>query len=301
VTIGVIVNETKDIGLTTARKLVGAIRAHGGAPLLSTGLERVPGFVCPPDLRDVFTEDRALLTRCGALICIGGDGTLIKAAREAKSPSGAPFLGVNLGTLGYLTEVEISEIDMILDRVFNREYRIEERMMLSVTRARGGRKSHPEEIVLNELAIGRGGAPHVIKLKLFLNDTFLDIFPGDGILVSTPTGSTAYSLSAGGPVIDPELDAISIVPICPHVIFSRPILVAPDKEIRIVPVAAGGTFSASVSVDGYTAPELCEDEVLTVRRSRYVTKMLRFNADNFYVVLKNKLFDTSKMLGGGAP
>ena len=352
-TIGVIANEDKDKGFAIARRLADSIHMRGGSAILATqGITSFNG--------------------CDVLICIGGDGTLIKVIRETLF-FGTPILGVNLGSLGYLTEVEASQIDVMLDRIFNHDYRVEERMMLTITRESGrqlgGRgiayedsyensndsaydesidgaydesnvgtyknsnvssyegyepdpsdiKHNLEETAINELAIGRGDEPHVIRLKLYINDTFLDVFPGDGILISTPTGSTAYSLSAGGPVIDPELNAISIVPVCPHVIFSRPVLVAPDKEISIVPVDAAttrsggilpqshptntsfdknastapGTFRASVSVDGFRGPDLRPGEIIRVRRSKHVTKMLRFNADNFYDVLKNKLFESS--------
>ena len=315
-TFGIIVNETKDTDLSITRKLAGAIAARGGNAVITCGAAP-DAFACPDDLLPLYVggysgtgpaagaggcgaESAAdacggALAGCDILISIGGDGTLIRVAREALY-SGAPIVGVNLGSLGYLTEVETSQIDAMLDRIFKRDYRIEERMMLSVTRMRGDRPSGREETVLNELAIGRGDFPHVIKLKIYIDGTFLDIYPGDGILISTPTGSTAYSLSAGGPVIDPELAAISIVPVCPHVIFSRPVLIAPDKEITVVPVVSGGEFSATVSADGFRQPGLCAGELIKVRKSKHKLTMPRFDENNFYVVLKNKLFQSSDRL-----
>ena len=364
-TIGIIVNEDKDIGLAVARQLSDAIHMRGGTAIAASALKQ-----------GMFANNFASLDGCDILVCIGGDGTLIKAARETIF-LGAPIFGVNLGSLGYLTEVEATQIDVMLDRIFNHDYHIEERMMLTIIREpsgggyrsiggyrdgggyhngssyiRGGDYgSHHNydingvgctmtETAFNELSIGRGAEPHIIRLKVYINETFLDVYPGDGLLISTPTGSTAYSLSAGGPVIDPELSAISIVPVCPHVIFSRPVLIAPEKEITIVPVGAGasaggggggiygdsdgdsgggsggdggnagslsspgavggagtGNFRAYVSVDGFRCPDLREGEVIRVRRSEHVTKMLRFNADNFYDVLKNKLFETSGKFG----
>jgi len=271
-TIGIYVNESKDIGLTIANKIAGAVSERGGNAVLAAG----GGYEG--------------LSQCDVIICIGGDGTLIRAARETLA-YGRPLLGVNLGSLGYLTEVETSQIESILDRVFVHDYRIEERMMLTVER------QCAVETVLNELYIGRGESPHVVRLKIYINETFLDVYPGDGILISTPTGATAYALSAGGPVIDPELQLISIVPVCPHVIFSRPVLVTPDKEITIIPAPSDSAFNASVSVDGFSRGVMREGEVFKVRRSSYTTKMLRFNTDNFYVVLKNKLFQTSGKFG----
>ena len=282
-TIGIFVNELKDIGLTIANKIAGAVASRGGKAVIADG--------------NAPASDK--LIGCDVIICVGGDGTLIKAARETLG-FGAPLLGVNMGSLGYLTEVEISQIDAILDRVFAKDYRVEERMMLKITKS--GAESADgvrEETVLNELYIGRGDSPHVVRLKLFIGGSFFDVYSGDGILISTPTGSTAYALSAGGPVIDPELSVISIVPVCPHVIFSRPLLVSPEKEIKIIPAYADGAFKASIAADGFNSPDLLEGETISVQKSEFVTKILRFNADNFYVVLKNKLFQTSSKFGPG--
>ena len=340
-TIGIIVNKTRDVGFTLARRLAGAIRARGGKVVLTTGVDTgLSG--CPQDLLPLFVDDRRALSECDVLICIGGDGTLIKTARETYF-SGKPLLGVNSGSLGYLTEVESPQLEAVLDRLFSHDYRIEERMMLAVTRVKwatrtdsgagdaGSRvaahegggdapdgRGNPDaadapdgrgspdiadaqggadEIVLNELAIVRGDAPHVVKMKVYVNGALLDVYPGDGILVSTPTGSTAYSLSAGGPVIDPELAAISIVPICPHVIFSRPVIISPDKEITIVSAGADGTFPATVSADGFRGPDLYAGDVIKIRRSEHATRILRFYDDNFYTVLKSKLYNTANRFG----
>ena len=303
-TIGVIVNEDKDTGLAVAKRLVDEIFSRGGKSFIATGIELDVSGSRRNDQRDLQAKNRAAFNDCDIFICIGGDGTLIKAARETLRYR-TPVLGVNLGSFGYLTEVETTQIDMMLDRIFNNDYRVEERMMLSIARESGAAAYTGEsrkdcalvDTALNELAVGRGDTPRVVRLKIYINDVFLDNFSGDGILISTPTGSTAYSLSAGGPVIDPELSVISIVPVCSHAIFSRPVLVAPDKTITIVPVNADGAFQASVSVDGFIRPALGGDEIIKVRRAEHVTKMLRFDPDNFYAVLKNKLFDTSNKRG----
>ena len=351
-TIGVYVNEQKDAGLTVANKIAGAILARGGTAVIATSTPvSACGTPCAVIETPVCASDA--FGGCDIIICIGGDGTLIKAARETLA-CGAALLGVNMGSLGYLTEVETSQIDAILDRIFAKVYRVEERMMLKITKTRAapanGRShtdaqtlvdeqshvdgwSHADaqtlvdgqsyadgqaysdelarrdsgaaadsdpchvETVLNELYIGRGDSPHVVRLKLYVNGSFYDVYSGDGILISTPTGSTAYALSAGGPIIDPELSVISIVPVCPHVIFSRPLLVSPDKIITIEPVCVDGAFKASISVDGYNIPDFREGEIIQVQKAEYLTKILRFNAENFYVVLKNKLFQTSGKFG----
>ena len=296
-TIGIYVNELKDLGFTIAKRIIDAVRARGGDT-------RVAG--------KAFVQDGADLTGCDAILSVGGDGTLLKAARETLC-CGAPLLGINLGSLGYLTEVETSQIDSVLDRIFARDYRVEGRMMLEITRERPngdrafaracGKNSDAgvdwngevfsTDIALNELYIGRGASPHVVRLKVYLNDAFMDVYSGDGILISTPTGSTAYALSAGGPVIDPELNAAAIIPLCPHMVFSRTVLAAPDKVITIVPVCLNGEFRADIAADGIDGAPLCGDEIIRVRRSGHVTKMLRFEADNFYGAIKNKLFESS--------
>jgi NAD+ kinase len=261
---------------------------------------------------------------------VGGDGTLIKAARGAVS-LGAPILGVNLGALGYLTEVEASEIDTIIGRIFSGDYCVEERMLLSASVVRGGAEAMgmargrggtpaggaapvasatsvasaasavaavaaaaaggAQYLALNEIAVSRGGASRIVKLRLYVDGTLLDVYPGDGLLVATPTGSTAYALSAGGPVIDPALSLFCVVPICAHAIFSRPVLVAPDKTVLIAPVPAPGQPApAALSIDGRDAPAMEAGDALAVSRSPQSLKMLRFSSDNFYLTLKNKLY-----------
>jgi NAD+ kinase len=354
-TIGLILNESKDAGLAVLRGLVSAVRSHGGEPVLTVSDEFASQFRCPADLAGIFARESSARSGCDALISVGGDGTLIKAAKEA-ARLGLPILGVNLGSLGYLTEVEASEIDVIVDRIFSGDYHIEERMMLAVSAAQcepgqncgeggegggcapgedgmpgadgaadadgeSGRRSEssenrrrsessgsrpsgirraarprgvapagPAAHVLNEVTINRGAVPHLIKLKLYVNGTLLDVYPCDGVLVSTPTGSTGYALSAGGPVIDPALNLICVVPICAHMIFSKPVLIAPDKAIKIVYArASGSSMPASLSMDGHGAPDLAPGGALLISRSPYVTKMLRFSSDNFYLTLKSKL------------
>ena len=333
-TIGIVVNEEKDVELTVLRRMIDSLEKEGMETVFSTGIDMPARFMCPSDLKSRYADTWAALTECDTLICIGGDGTLIKLAKKM-TPSQKPILGINLGTLGYLTEAEISDTDLIAKRIKNHDYRIEERMMLSIRRLRNGQdpvdskglqraegfegtekigesvqtgesektgesedpgeSEEIEETALNEIAISRGNYSHIISLKVSLNDTLLDVYPGDGLIVATPTGSTAYALSAGGAVLEPKMQAISIIPICPHMIFSRQIITGTENVIRIS-AAAHQKSDISVSIDGVAVQPLRNNETLHISKSKYGTKLICFDPDKFYGMLKSKLYNRGEML-----
>jgi len=308
--IGIIVNEGKAAGRAVLEELVGLVRASGGEAELLGG--------APGDGRGGQgggPEDGPKGGAGGggagfdALISVGGDGTLIRAAKQ-HARQGTPILGVNLGALGYLNEAEASNLQGIVQRLAAGEYRIEERMMLEarVLRGGGGRPAGESFCALNEVAVLRSDLSRILKLKLYVNDKILDVYPGDGLLVSTPTGSTAYAFSAGGPIVDPELALISVVPLSPHMLFSRPVLLSPDKALRVVPLEARaippynegvgeqGAATVSLVADGVRQADLAEGDAVLVRRARLATRMIRFESDDFYRMLKNKLYSRGEDL-----
>ena len=294
-TIGIVVNEAKDTRLTVLRKMLASLHKVGIDAVFTIGADTSVGFSCPKDLAEQYADSVDALSVCDKLICIGGDGTLIKLAKRM-IPTQTPILGINLGTLGYLTEAEISDTDLIAERIKNHKYTIEERMMLSVRRTREGECSDTdEEIALNEVVISRGDLAHIVGLKAYLNDTLLDVYPGDGLIVATPTGSTAYALSAGSAILEPEMQAIALLPICPHMIFSRQVIVGSGNTIHIL-AAASQNSSVPVSVDGIAAAPLKKNEALHIGKSKYITRMICFNSDKFYSMLKSKLYNRGEML-----
>ena len=292
-TIGIVVNESKDNEFLVLKRLIQSIQNSGAHVIITVRHDHPTAFICPEELKAFFYQEEEALESCDVLICLGGDGTLIKYAKKVTAAK-IPLLGINLGTLGYLTEIETNEIDTLIRRITTHAYHIENRMMLSVRKSIngvmlsdvGGEGS--DSLVLNELAVNRGATAQVIELAVYLNDTLIDVYSCDGILITTPTGSTAYSLSAGGPVIDPELSVIAIVPISPHMSFSKPIVTSPDKTIKIK-LTNQNKSEAFISMDGVYAGTLEHNETLHIGRASSETKMLRFQSDNFYVTLKNKL------------
>lgn len=203
---------------------------------------------------------------------IGGDGTLLRAARFY-SKTQIPVLGINLGRLGFLAQAGVNEFCEVLEKVLNNDFHVEDRLMLM----------HEKNIALNDFVIK--GCTHYRTSKIYLeiNDNFVCDYIADGLIISTPTGSTAYGLSAGGPIVSPQLDAITIVPICPHTLTARP-LVVPAGEIISV-TAVDKPFS--ISADGFDAGQ-CTSKI-TVKSADYKAKLAFLNDESFYKVLRNKL------------
>jgi len=219
------------------------------------------------------------------VIVLGGDGTLIRAANRMLRYD-IPMFGINAGTLGYLAGVEAADAKMGLEKLCNGSFRVENRMML--TAEINGQYA---DTVLNEVAITRSGVSRIIKLAVYVNGALLDEVSGDGLLISTPTGSTGYNLSAGGAVVKPETKLILITPICPHSLRSREVIVAADDEIeiKVLPSRMGPEVEAVATFDGREAKNLKPDDKIIVRRSEYTTKMVRLDERTFFEVLRSKL------------
>ena len=222
-------------------------------------------------------------TEC--IIVLGGDGTLIRAAKRLLAYD-IPIFGINAGTLGYLTGVEAAEAERGLERICTGTFRVEKRMMLDAEINR-----EYADTVLNEVAITRSGVSRIINLAVYVNGALLDVVSGDGLLISTPTGSTGYNLSAGGPVIKPEAELILITPICPHSLSSREIVVSAEDEIsvEIRQSKRGPEVEAVATFDGRLAMNLKTEDRIVVRCSDYTTKMIQLDERTFFEVLRSKL------------
>ena len=218
------------------------------------------------------------------VIVLGGDGTLIQVA-GALSGKDIPLLGINLGRLGYLAEVERDQVIPTLDRLIEGRYEIEERMMLSSET--GGVKRD----ALNDIVITRYGALHVVRYRVYVNDRFLTTYEADGIIVSTPTGSTGYSLSAGGPIVEPSASIILITPICPHTLNTRAVVLPAEDEIRIEICDSkyGNEYEACVSCDGSAAINLSAGDLVDIKKATGVTKFIKMSKEGFLEVLGRKL------------
>ncbi len=219
-----------------------------------------------------------------ALVVLGGDGTLLAAARTANSDS-IPLLGVNLGSLGYMTEVAYEEIEKALENIRNGNFSIENRMMLNLTI--GNDESSKSETALNDVVISHKSMARIIELSLSINGQDVTHYKTDGLIISTPTGSTAYALSAGGPILHPALEAIVICPICPHTLTHRP-LVVPNSSVIDVKILRQRD-DVNASVDGQVIFDVKEGDRLVVTRSEKVTRLIRMPDRTHFDVLRSKL------------
>lgn len=219
------------------------------------------------------------------ILVLGGDGTLLNTARLAAHHQ-IPILGVNMGYLGFLTEVDLENLLIALERLAAGEYSLEERMMLRCELKRAG-SIVDEFIALNDIVVAKGPFSRMILIDTYVNEQYIDTFSADGIIVSTPTGSTAYSLSAGGPIVFPEMELMLITPICPHTLYSRPMVIGPDNSIRIV--LKSESDEVMLTVDGQHGYKLVKQDEIIIKKSSLHTRLIRLNSKTFADILRNKL------------
>lgn len=285
--IGIISNRDKDEGFKITSILVKSIRANGAEPVMANALAADIG----EELQNL-NEDE-VIANSDIMLCLGGDGTFLKCARRVFSRQ-IPILGVNLGNLGFLTEVDKNEIDAAIKRLVSGDYEIEERMMLETTIIRND-KEIMRDIVLNDVVISRGWMSRILHLKTYLNNQFVDLYPGDGLIISTPTGSTAYSLSAGGPIVEPDMKLIIVTPICPHLLYSRSFITTGERVLKVL-VAETNCHGAMVTVDGQNGYELMGGDSIITKKSSQIVKMIRLSDRNFFDVLRSKIYDRGEKI-----
>jgi NAD+ kinase len=232
--------------------------------------------------RTTFQPDRTLPSACDILISLGGDGTILRVARLV-AEKGTPILGVNLGKLGFLAEVSLDELDDCLSEILNQQYTVEDRMMLQA-HANGSRKHF---YALNDVVVDKAGSSRVMDIEAYVDNEYLATFSGDGLIISTPTGSTAYSLANGGPIVTPANTAIAISPICPHTLTIRPVLVPDSCTIRLkIPSAPKRIhFTADGQQELFLAPPV---EVV-VQKAPCTARLVKRKNSSYYDLLRRKL------------
>jgi len=218
------------------------------------------------------------------VISLGGDGTLCKSAREF-SPVKIPVLGINLGGLGFLTEIPMENFQEDLEKILSGEYIVERRMMLQ-TKIISKESKSPCFIALNDIVISKSFLPRIVSLKTFVSDEFVTTYSADGLIISTPTGSTAYSLSAGGPIVHPNLEVIILSPICAHTLAVRPLIVSQEETIKIIPEKPSEDIF--VTIDGQETHPLKNGEQVEIKKSPYQAKLIRLKGRSFFQVLRTK-------------
>jgi NAD+ kinase len=224
-------------------------------------------------------------SRIDMVVAFGGDGTLLMAARSVRKFN-VPILGINLGAFGYLTVFNLNEMIEALEMIYRGDYRTEKRMMLDVL-MHGGGKTQVDYSVLNDVVINRGNLSRMVDLEVIVDDRYLTTYKADGLIISTPTGSTAYSLSAGGPIVFPVLDSIIINPICPHTLTNRPVMLPESASIRVVLWTKG--VGATVTLDGQLSFDLRSGDSIVIRKSKYVTNLVTSPRREYLQILRSKL------------
>ena len=262
----VITNKTKDKTLNITQQIKEYIEMRGGICHLS---EQEP---CVPDG-----------TEC--MIVLGGDGTLIRAARELRGKN-IPLIGINMGTLGYLAEVEVSNLEECLEQLMNGETQRESRMML-----KGVINGSIEDVAMNDIVLSRTGSLRIIHFNLYVNGELLNTYHADGMIVSTPTGTTAYNLSAGGPIVEPTAKMIVLTPICPHALNTSSIVLSAEDEIvlEMEKKRDGGVEKAIVSFDGEQNIEIETGDRVIIRKAEDTTNLLKLSKVSFLETLRKKM------------
>lgn len=216
-----------------------------------------------------------------AVIAVGGDGTILRMAHEYPAWE-YPVLGVNLGGLGFMTDVQVQELDAAMDDFLRGEYNVQKRLMMEVKSSQGVFHA------INDLCIHRGRLPCLIETHVHVADSFVSTFNSDGLVIATPNGSTAYSLSAGGPIIWPQMECFVLTPICPHTLSNRPIVIPANHPVRIQYLAE--SKGADLSIDGFIVGQMEAGETLYVQRSEdHFFRWVELHRHDYYQTLRNKL------------
>lgn len=278
-TIGIATNKYKDPDFNITLKLIKVIEDLGGVALID---EDVAYKIARTDIA---VSKQNLPTHSDVIISLGGDGSFLNTGKDAFH-SETPILGLNLGKLGFLTEIDQDTIKESINKILTGNYEIEKRMVLSVNlKASNG---FNELIAINDIVISRGIFPKTIELAIDIDNCYVDLVKGDGIIVSTPTGSTAYSFSAGGPIVDPSAKTILITPICPHITNFTSLVIPDDKQISLT--LKGDIINQEMlTLDGYEIYKISSGDTIEICRAKKQINLVKINPKNFYNILRKKM------------
>ena len=284
--IGIVCNNEKQKAIEIARSVYDHFQAKKIKVLLLDEDGMPARYSLPSVSQSEFSNKSEII------VSIGGDGTFLRASKYSFENE-TPVLGINVGDLGFLTEVDTANIAEAMDGLIAGSYSLERRMLLKGMLYKNGKMIKDTglpDLALNEFTITRSMNEKVIKMEIVVNDISIKSFSADGIIVATPTGSTAYSLSAGGPVVDPNAEAVIITPICPHTLFSRSIILGPDNVLEIK--LSSRNEKDILSVDGKTVPLRKPGKyLLKVRKSNKRLNLVSFNPNAFFKVFKEKFIE----------
>jgi NAD+ kinase len=280
-TIGIMANSGKETAFQIGRIADAHLRERGITVLIQQWVANELG-----------QPERGLpdhqVVEADAVLVLGGDGTILATARLC-APCATPMLPVHLGRFGFLTEVAPTELTMALDDLLDGGYRTEERLMLAGEAVRDGHvREQASVLALNDIVVANGPLSRVLHLRLMVDGKYVTTYAADGVIVATPTGSTAYSLSAGGPLVHPSLHTLLVTPICAHALTARPLLIPPDSEVS-VRVEDDPHDIVRVTIDGQIGFPLQPGDEIRVRRAEHPAKILSVGGADFYDKLQNKL------------
>jgi NAD+ kinase len=276
--VGIIANIDKEKSSEYARFLKSWLVERGVGVVFEEALARRSG-------EERGADRRKLVHMVDLIVVFGGDGTMLRAARAARGVD-IPIVGINMGGFGYLTEINLNEMIGALELILKGECRIERRMMLDAAISRE-REPVKERTVLNDVVIHRSNLSRMVEMETIVDDRYLTTFKADGLIVSTPTGSIAYSLSGGGPIVFPEQRLIILNPICPHTLTNRPIILPDDATLKIILWTR--EQGATVTMDGQVSFTLKDGDNLVIRKSPCITRLVASPHRDYLAILRTKL------------
>lgn len=296
-----ITNEIKDPSGQYTERITTYLKARGGEiTCVDNTAEAIGAAISKSGRPGAETADNGRTDEAACALVLGGDGTLLRAARNM-TDSDIPLLGMNLGTLGYLAEVEIGSIEQALDRLLADAYTREERMMLEghvylqdkagVPTETASDAGVEENYALNDIVISRCGSLQILTFDIYVNGQFLNSYSADGMIVATPTGSTGYNMSAGGPIVEPAANLLLLTPICPHTLNTRSIVLAPEDEIRIeISQGKDGRMqTVEANFDGSHKVIMQTGDSIMIRKASKTTGILKLNTESFLTILHKKM------------
>ncbi len=278
----VITNRNKDENLAITTQIADYMRKNQKVCILLEGQT-------PVNCQKRFTDAKAVPEDTECAIVLGGDGTIIQAANDLAG-RGIPILGINLGTLGFLAEIEKHNIYGALDSLYLNHCSFESRMMLYGSICSSNRKVY-SGVALNDIVITRSGYSRIISISIFINEELVDRYRGDGVIISTPTGSTGYNLSSGGPVVKPDAGIMIITPICPHSLNARSIVVSSEDLVKIKIDESKKTQEeeAIATFDGRMAILLQAEDIIDISKAKEETNLVKINNTSFFDILRTKI------------
>ena len=279
-TIGLIINSYKEQIVHIGRQVIALLREQN-VHVLAMG-EEADALKIPAVQAEQFCNEAQIV------LVIGGDGTMLRAARTVYGKE-IPILGINQGYLGFLTEVEVEHLDKALEQLLSGSYQVERRMMLNAAVYREG-VCIADVNALNDMVVTKGALSRIIRTELYLDNEMVERHYGDGLIFSTPTGSTGYSLSAGGPIVYPSVDVCIMAPICSHSLVSRPMIFSPDHTLTVRMESVGAP--AMLTVDGQNGVELQQGDLIHIKKAEHDTCLVVLEQRNFFAVLQGKLKGT---------